>query len=285
MKKLVLMSLSILVLMLSPARSARAQVGIAFPKLNVTPKVSEVTTDSQTEEVRSSSPDDELNQTSGTQSSGNPSGVITFNVSRNTKQKATPQKSNPTKVEDNRLIALAPDDLFNGGADSLVAKAVGHAEGTRTANGGKTWAYRGHVDPGNGVWNLGSFSYQHGASSPEDADVRQLNRLRRQYEMIRQTASSNGLRLGLEEQLNGIDLANQAPLAALSRGGYIDRLRQAYAKGLRGSQAVLHARTYSFINPNTNRWDAPGLGNNYYSISRDQARRLNAISDAIESHQ
>jgi hypothetical protein len=141
------------------------------------------------------------------------------------------------------------------------------------------------VDPGNGVWNLGSFSYQHGASSPENADVRQLNRLRRQFDVILQTAASNGLELGLEEQLNGIDLANQAPLAALDRGGYVDRLRQAYAEGLRGSEAVLRARTYAFLNPNTNRWDAPGLGNREDSISRDQLRRLSAIANAIAVHE
>lgn len=194
------------------------------------------------------------------------------------------QRNTPLPERD-RLVSLSSDELFEGGSNSLVAKAVGSAEGTRTPDGAKTWAYYGHVDPGNGVWNMGSFSYQHGAASPEDADVRQLNRLRRQFEVILQTASANGLRLGLEEQLNGIDLANQAPLAALDRGGYVDRLRQAYAEGFRGSEAVLRARTYAFINPNTNRWDAPGLGNTEDSISRDQQRRLSAIADAIVAHQ
>jgi len=191
----------------------------------------------------------------------------------------------PETQDNDRLVAVAPDELFEGGSDSLVAKAVGSAEGTRTPDGGKTWAYNGHVDPGNARWNMGSFSYQHGAISPDEADRRQLNRLRGQYEMIRQSALSAGLRLGLEEQLNGIDLANQAPLAALDRGGYVDRLRQAYDQGLQGSEAVLQARTYSYLNPRTNQWDAPGLGNNFYSIRRDQARRQNAIYEAIQNHQ
>ncbi|HIK15393.1 MAG TPA: hypothetical protein IGS53_08950, partial [Leptolyngbyaceae cyanobacterium M33_DOE_097] len=52
------------------------------------------------------------------------------------------------------------DTLFKGGSQSVVARTVGHAEGTRTAAGGYTRAYRGHVDPGNGVWNLGTFSFQ-----------------------------------------------------------------------------------------------------------------------------
>ncbi|MBW4418165.1 MAG: hypothetical protein KME13_02930 [Myxacorys californica WJT36-NPBG1] len=181
-------------------------------------------------------------------------------------------------------LFLSADQLFEGGSDSLVATAVGSAEGTRTPNGGKTWAYYGHVDPGNAQWNLGSFSYQHGARSPEEADERQLNRLRRQFEIIRQTAELSGLKLSLEEQLNAIDLANQAPLAALASGGYIERLRQAYTEGFQGTDAVLRARTYSYINPATRRWDAPGLGNTEYSISRDQARRLSAIAQALSLH-
>ncbi|MEP0871662.1 hypothetical protein NDA01_17765 [Trichocoleus desertorum AS-A10] len=175
--------------------------------------------------------------------------------------------------------------LFTGGANSLVAKAVGSAEGTRTPAGDRTSAYYGHVDPGNGVWNLGSFSYQHGARSPEEADEKQLKRLAKQTKMVRQQAAAKGMQLTLEEELNAIDLANQAPLAALDRGGYIDWLEAAHKMGLRGSEAVLWARTRSFLNPNTGQWNAPGLGNNVYSISSDQERRQQAIAKAIALHQ
>jgi len=175
--------------------------------------------------------------------------------------------------------------LFAGGADSLVAKAVGSAEGTRTPTGDRTSAYYGHVDPGNGVWNLGSFSYQHGARSPEEADEKQLKRLAKQAEIVRQQAAARGMQLTLEEELNAIDLANQAPLAALDRGGYIDWLESAHKMGLRGSEAVLWARTRSFLNPDTGQWNAPGLGNNVYSISMDQERRQQAIARAIAFHQ
>jgi hypothetical protein len=189
----------------------------------------------------------------------------------------------PLESEPSEAIALA--DLFEGGSDSLVAKAVGRAEGTRTTDGSRTRAYYGHVDPGNGQWNQGSFSYQHGARSPQEADEKQLRRLQTQAEVIRQQAGTNRLMLSLEAELNGIDLANQAPLAALDTGGYIDRLRQAYDRGFTGSDAVLQARVYSFINPKTNQWDAPGLGNNEASITHDQGRRLDAISQALAAHQ
>ncbi|MBD2089087.1 hypothetical protein H6F67_04365 [Microcoleus sp. FACHB-1515] len=174
------------------------------------------------------------------------------------------------------------DALFAGDENSLVARSVGSAEGTRTPDGGRTWAYRGHTDPGNSAWNLGTFSYQHGADSPEEADRKQLERLNRQAQTLRQHAANQGITLTLEEELNGIDLANQSPRAALSSGGYIDRLRQARDMGLQGSDAVLWARTRAFLDPRTDRWNAPGLGNNVHSITADQDRRRRAIARAIE---
>lgn len=177
------------------------------------------------------------------------------------------------------------DQLFAGGTDSLVAKAVGAAEGTRTPEGAKTWAYYGHTDPGNGVFNLGTFSYQHGAASPEEADQKQLRRLNDQARQIQQDAENRGLTLGLEEQLNAIDLANQAPKAALSYGGYLDRLQEAYQMGLRGSEAILWARVRSYIDPNTQTWNAPGLGNDAAKIEADQRRRMDAIARAIIASQ
>ena len=171
--------------------------------------------------------------------------------------------------------------LFDGGTDSLVARAVGSAEGTRTPEGHKNPAYFGHTDPGNQVWNLGTFSYQHGAKTPEEADEKQLKRLQRQTKVLSQKAQEKGLTLSPEELLNGIDLANQAPLAALDRGGYIDWLKEAQALGMTGAEAIVWARTRSFIDPDTQRWNAPGLGNNIYSISHDQERRANAIARAM----
>ncbi len=174
--------------------------------------------------------------------------------------------------------------LFQGDSNSLVAIAVGSAEGTRTPRGGKTRAYRGHSDPGNGVWNLGSFSYQHGADSPEEADAKQLKRLQSQASELMESASEKGLSLTIEQVLNGIDLANQSPAAALSRGGYIDRLAQAEEMGLQGTEAILWARTRSYLDPDSGRWNAPGLGNTVGSITHDQQRRMDAIASALEQN-
>jgi len=189
------------------------------------------------------------------------------------------------------LVAVTPAPLFTGGSDSLVARTVGHAEGTRTADGDRTRAYYGHVDPGNGVWNLGSFSFQHcreptyHCSTPEQADDHQLRRLQQQAATMQRRAADLGVTLSLQEALNGIDLANQAPLAVLATPGYIDWLRQARAQGLTGSEAVLWARTHSYWDPQRQRWDAPGLGNVAERISQDQQRRLSAIARALETYQ
>lgn len=166
-------------------------------------------------------------------------------------------------------------------SDELIVRGIGHAEGTRTAWGGKTRAYYGHSDPGNGVWNLGSFSWQHGAKSPEEADMKQLARLKRQSATILAKAKQLGLKLSLEETLNAMDLANQAPLAALDDGGFVDRLLQAKKQKLKGEAAILWARTQSYRNPRTGRWEAPGLGNTEDGISHDQNRRMTAIQRAI----
>ncbi len=266
MKQILVVALSLVALLLSHAQSARATDILNFePK---TPVVAQAT------------PDPDRNLVDQPSRKSVSTGAIQFTPIAKPKpvSKIVPLRRS---VEPDR----EPLALFEGGSDSLVARAVGSAEGTRSPDGSKTWAYFGHVDPGNGQWNLGSFSYQHEASSPEDADERQLQRLQRQFDVIRQVAATNGLALSLEEQLNAIDLANQAPLAALQQGGYVDRLVQAYASGYSGSEAVLWARTYSFVNPATNRWDAPGLGNTEASISRDQQRRQTAISEAVTLRQ
>jgi hypothetical protein len=165
--------------------------------------------------------------------------------------------------------------MFEGGERSIVARTVGHAEGTRAATGEKTQAYYGHSDPGNAVWNQGSFSYQHESNGPADADVKQLKRLQKQFAIISQQAKSKGLVLSDLEKLNAIDLANQAPLAALDIGGFVDRLSEC-------KRDLLCARSRSFINPRNGRLEAPGLGGNMPQVERDQQRRMDAISIVIK---
>jgi len=179
-------------------------------------------------------------------------------------------------------LSPAVAHLFEGDENSVVAVAVGNAEGTRTADGDRTLAYYGHMDPGNQVWNQGTFSYQHEARSPEEADQKQLARLKQQTKVLHHLAFEKGIILTKTELLNGIDLANQAPQAALDRG-YIDWLATAKKMGLQGEEAIIWARTRAFLDPESGRWNAPGLGNSVQSITRDQARRQQAIAQVMQN--
>jgi hypothetical protein len=109
--------------------------------------------------------------------------------------------------------------------------------------------------------------------------------LQGQAEKLEQKTTALGIEMSLLEELNGIDLANQAPLAALGSPGYSDWLKQARDKGLTGSEAVLWARVQSYWDPAINGWNAPGLGNSEDRISHDQNRRLSAIRRALEVYQ
>lgn len=201
-----------------------------------------------------------------------------------------------TQTADSTKTISAQNDMFAGGSESLVARTVGAAEGTRTADGGKTQNYHGHVDPGNGVWNRGTFSYQFGNEenlSPDESDRRQLAKIKRVYESVmRPKAEKHGVApLTIAEEINGIDLINQAPLAVTEDGGYIERLAQAKnEKGLAGDEAILEARVWAFWDGDKGGWDAPGLRayddiSKEESIRRDQDRRMDMIAKALESYE
>jgi hypothetical protein len=200
----------------------------------------------------------------------------------------------PTPASSSAPSSASPptpaSQIFANGPDSLVARTVGHAEGTRTADGGKTPAYQGHVDPGNRVWNLGSFSFQHcqeiayNCSTPEEADTHQLRRLQEQADQLQQRATAVGMTMTLEEELNGIDLANQAPAAALGSPGYVEWLKKAKEDGRIGQDVILRARIDSYWEPDLNWWNAPGLGSNEADIAHDQNRRMKAIARALKAY-
>lgn len=186
-------------------------------------------------------------------------------------------------------------DPYAGGSDSLVARVVGAAEGTRTPDGGKTSLYVGHVDPGNGVWNRGTFSYQFGNNedlTPEEADQRQMAKIKRIHESVMNAkAVAAGIApLSQLEELNGIDLINQAPLAVTQEGGYIERLAEAKkSKGLTGAEAILEARVWAFWDEAKGGWDAPGLRayddlGKEASVRHDQQRRMGMIEQALAAY-
>lgn len=165
--------------------------------------------------------------------------------------------------------------------DSPGSIAIGAAEGTRTTIGGITPLYWGHRDPANGVTNLGTFSYQHGARDARQADSLQLERLRDQVAEIRRQAAEAGVELSSLELVAAADLANQSPEAGYA---YIENLQQAYDRGFRGMEALLEARMQSFVDPETQDLDAAGFENNWQKLRRDQLRRLSKLQKTLKAH-
>lgn len=215
-----------------------------------------------------------------------PSGDIPVTGDVPPKDSVIPVESDAGKdSEDDLAVSLDnPESLLAGGVDSLAMIAIGAAEGTRLPTGETTAAFGSHKDPGNGKENKGTCSWQATAvASAEEGDARCMERIKKDITLLLNDAYSRGMVLNLEEFLNALDLANQAPAAALTRGGYLDRLQEARQMGLQGDAAISWARVRSYLDPDTLRWNAPGLGNREESITADQERRMREIKAAMEA--
>lgn len=159
--------------------------------------------------------------------------------------------------------------------DELLKCAIGNAEGTMHDDCSKNPAYFGHLDPGNGAANLGAFSYQHGASSPDEANAKQIKRLRTAEQGIQQKAVEKfGQPLSKAALANALDLWNQAPLAG---DDFVQHLRTAAPS----PQEIIDARSRSFVDPDTGRLDAPGLGNSEEHVRHDQTRRTDEVLEQV----
>ena len=153
---------------------------------------------------------------------------------------------------------------------------IGAVEGTRNASCRKTGAYSSHTDPGNGADNLGTFSYQHGADSPANADRRQLAQLRQAEKGLQQRSQERwGQPLSKPAIGAALDLWNQAPLAGES---FVNELPSPNPT----SEQIVKARSRSYVDPATGKLDAPGLGNDPARVEADQARRTEAVNESIQ---
>ncbi|MGB7083996.1 MAG: hypothetical protein WBD47_00465, partial [Phormidesmis sp.] len=181
--------------------------------------------------------------------------------------KAEPSKQDIEPYLTGKLPAKGNSEL----SDRALVCSIGAAEGTRDQDCNPTTAYHGHTDPGNGADNLGTFSYQHRANSPEEADHRQLARLR-QAEVDLQVQSQQKFGKSLSQPALGaaLDLWNQSPQAGAS---VVDNLPSAQPT----TAQIIAARSRSYIDPATGRLDAPGLGNHPAQVEADQARRTEEV--------
>jgi hypothetical protein len=158
-----------------------------------------------------------------------------------------------------------------GNDQDQIKLAIGNAEGTLNPDGTKTKHWDSHVDPGNAARNQGTFSYQHPASSPQDADKKQLAKL----EKVKKDMLAENPKLTKLELLNGLDLFNQSEAAAI---GYVARLK---ASSDKEKTRIITARIGGFYTEN-GKLDAPGFGNNFLRLHDDQVRRYEKIEAAVK---
>lgn len=187
------------------------------------------------------------------------------------------------------------------GSNAAAAIVIGNAEGTRRPDGGFTAAYGGHTDPGNAAHNRGSFSYQHAATSPADADRRQLQTLQGQLPAYEAAARGAGLDPANARLASAyLDLYNQSPTAAQRFLNQLDTLR-----GQPLTAATLtNLRVNSFVDASTGERFRLANGNQagggFATIARnqlgrtpteaevqaviraDQQRRTNAVETALD---
>jgi hypothetical protein len=179
------------------------------------------------------------------------------------------------------------EKLFSGGSDSIIAKVVGMAEGNRTADGGYTQHAKGHIDPGNGAHNIGSFSAQGNLNDGtiEGSDARVMNTLLKpQISKLMAAANQAGVQVTSKVLFNYIDLLNQAPDAATGWAngkGFLGGL-----SSLKGKEnddgAIRNLRAEGFRNNSGN------LETTFSSkgdLERDQQRRMDEINKAISAFQ
>lgn len=183
-------------------------------------------------------------------------------------------KAEPTKADIEPLLTGKP--ATPSLSDTEIVCSIGAAEGTRDLNCNPNQHYSGHTDPGNGASNLGSFSYQHGASSPEDADKKQMRRLRQAEGDIQQQAEQKfGKPLSKEALAAALDLWNQSPQAG---DDFVTHLPSAAPT----TAQIIEARSQSYTDPATGKLDAPGLGNDPAKVETDQERRTDEVLNQLQ---
>lgn len=185
------------------------------------------------------------------------------------------------------------------GSKSPAAIIIGNAEGNRTPSGGFRDGYKGHIDPGNGKGNRGSFSYQHGTKSmtPEKADMAQLAKLSKLIPAYETAARKAGLDPNNATLATAyFDLFNQSESAA---GRFINQIGYLKTAGI-SNQSVTDLRFRSFINPESGQRWTPGTASGFQKIANekygkaseaqfqsviraDQGRRQNAMVDAMKA--
>lgn len=176
--------------------------------------------------------------------------------------------------------------FFAGGSNSMAAKVIGMAEGNRTSSGGYTQYAQGHTDPGNGKFNIGSFSAQgslnRGSIAASDEAV--INELLKPYaNKLAQQASRVGVQVTPKLLLNYLDTLNQGGQQVVegwndsTKGlGFLGKL--AMVRGRENDdEAIRKLRVESYRNT-SGRLETTFNGEG--ALSQDQLRRMGELNRA-----
>ncbi|MCT7970112.1 hypothetical protein NG799_27745 [Laspinema sp. D1] len=175
----------------------------------------------------------------------------------------------------------------------LGVRAICAAEGNCLADGTRTALSKGHIDPGNGVFNRGWCSDQGRGRNEAEADIKCLEYAQKWLE-----PNKDAIQHGNEVFINAVDLANQSSV----KTGLADHYARAKLEGRSGVEAITHARVESFrrngelsagglfkvcsnprnqfaqrlrgMQPYSEQW-------RYHCIRQDQERRVKAINEVL----
>jgi len=152
--------------------------------------------------------------------------------------------------------------------------SIGVNEGTRTANGGYTKNWSGHIDPGDRHNNRGTVSGGRGKpnQTPEQVDKEWMAVLAREQAKYSNQVSrfaTQGTDMYNTIMFNILDLRVQAPEAVPD---FVKRIPQILAEGAT-PQVIGRLRAEAFINPRTGRLEASGFNNDMNRLQADQTRR------------
>jgi len=174
----------------------------------------------------------------------------------------------------NTLPIVVPPTFPLEVTDWVLQRSIGRAEGTRDRNGNPNQAWYGHNDPG---WqgkcqNIGSFSYQHCANNPEEADQKWLGVLRNTAEPLIQNRAKErfGIPLSSAALVVGLDAWTQSPDAG-----------RRYVKHLPSpdpSPEQLIAARVAALNESRGAIGGPA----WFKVEPDQERRVKAILGQLE---
>lgn len=163
------------------------------------------------------------------------------------------------------------------------AWAIGSAEGTLDHDGNPTSLYEGHDDPGNGVANKGFGSWQASpVANAQEGDAKALNRIKNEcIPHTFKTFQENKLTLTPRLLVESCDAWIQAPKAAVD---FARNLKVCNDEGKQGDEAILCARTRSYIDPATGSLDVTGIFQKPGALEHDQSRRMGEIAAVFAKH-